>query len=799
MADKISLPGREDPKADILQLVHAWLSDRRNGQWLMILDNVDDDGVFFADDEDTLGTAQTSDITSYRRPLESFLPQTPNGTILITSRNKSAAINLVGAQGSVVQVEPMEEEDALALLKTRVPFDKSGEADAKMLVWALECIPLAITHAAAYIRTRAPTITMSSYLELFYKSEANQVHLLGKKGLQDLRRDRSIRHAAIATWQISFTQIQRTEQSAADLLALMSMFDRQGIPISLLQNSMNQLEFYDALAPLLSFSLVRAEIGKQSFEMHRLVQLSMRTWLEVDKQLSKWIKESLRVLVKVFPSGDYKTWPDCQVLVPHSKEVTGRLLGDQDDVWNQAKIASRTSWYLYLRGEYIAAEKVSRVAVEGREKVLGQEHPSTLNSISLLGTVLSGQGKDKEAEVIHRQALEGRERVLGQEHRSTLTSISKLGSVLLSQGKVKEAEVIHRQALEGRERVLGIEHPDTLTSIAHLASTFWKQARWKEAEELNVQVIEARKKALGEKHPDTLTSKATLASTFWSQGRWKEAEELFIQVVETRKTVLGEDHPDTLTGMADLALTYSNQGRWKEAETLFVQVVETLKRVRGPEHPDTLSSIDNLGSSYGSQGRWNEAEGLFIQVIETRKKVLGLDHPDTLSSIDNLGSTYGSQGRWKEAEELELQVMQRRKSILGLEHPHTLCSLDNLASTYGNQGRWKEAEELELHVISTSLKVLGPEHPETLSSMTNLASTLWNQGRWDEAEELTLRVLGIRKRVLGLEHPDTLFSIYNLGLTYRSQGRLKEVEELEARGEIKGVVSPAFFEANRPV
>jgi tetratricopeptide (TPR) repeat protein len=28
---------------------------------------------------------------------------------------------------------------------------------------------------------------------------------------------------------------------------------------------------------LLSFSLVRAEISKQSFEMHRLVQLSMRT------------------------------------------------------------------------------------------------------------------------------------------------------------------------------------------------------------------------------------------------------------------------------------------------------------------------------------------------------------------------------------------------------------------------------------------------------------------------------------------------------------------------------------------
>jgi hypothetical protein len=56
IADKIPIPGREDPKADILQLVCAWLSDRRNGQWLMILDNADDDSVFFAADEDGAGT-----------------------------------------------------------------------------------------------------------------------------------------------------------------------------------------------------------------------------------------------------------------------------------------------------------------------------------------------------------------------------------------------------------------------------------------------------------------------------------------------------------------------------------------------------------------------------------------------------------------------------------------------------------------------------------------------------------------------------------------------------------------------
>ena len=50
VADHLMILGREDTEANILQLVYDWLSDRRNGQWLIILDNVDVDGMLFADD-----------------------------------------------------------------------------------------------------------------------------------------------------------------------------------------------------------------------------------------------------------------------------------------------------------------------------------------------------------------------------------------------------------------------------------------------------------------------------------------------------------------------------------------------------------------------------------------------------------------------------------------------------------------------------------------------------------------------------------------------------------------------------
>jgi hypothetical protein len=47
IAERLELPGRNDPKTDVLRLVRNWLSDESNGQWTMILDNVDDIETFF--------------------------------------------------------------------------------------------------------------------------------------------------------------------------------------------------------------------------------------------------------------------------------------------------------------------------------------------------------------------------------------------------------------------------------------------------------------------------------------------------------------------------------------------------------------------------------------------------------------------------------------------------------------------------------------------------------------------------------------------------------------------------------
>jgi tetratricopeptide (TPR) repeat protein len=810
IAERVKIPGRKDPQENIFELVARWLRDDAMGSWLLVLDNLDDDVVLstpymMAEPKMLSGNSDGQ----LRRSLSVYLPQSKNGAILVTTRTRSVATKLVEPR-DVIAVDSMTTVEATMLLESKLD-GQADIGDLGELVHMLECIPLAIVQAAAYIQQKGSRYNVRKYIEEFQKNERRKTSLLNYEA-GHLRRDQEAKNSIVITWQISFDEIRDKCPSSADLLSLMSFFDRQGIPEEVLKVQVQKERtgdivrrdivrrdmvrrdmvrrdmvkrdedsneddgkdedddikdsgaseatsddtFEEDVDRLRSYSFVSVGDNGRTLDMHGLVQLATRKWLEMYGQDEKWRAQFSRKLNAVFPTGEHKNWGQCEMLFPHAKSAERQRPVEDKSVRQWAQLLRKAGWYAWAKGDYREAERMCEKSAGALRKVLGGEDVETSYSLGLLALVYRYQGRWTEAEQMFVQVVETRRRVLGEEHPDTLTSMANLASTYRDQGRWTEAEQMEVQVVETRMRVLGEEHPDTLTSMNNLASTYRNQGRWTEAEQMFVQVMETRKRVLGEKHPDTLTSMANLASTYRNQGRWTEAEQMFVQVMETRKRVLGEKHPDTLTSMANLASTYRNQGRWTEAEQMFMQVMETRMRVLGEEHPDTLTSIANLASTYRNQGRWTEAEQMFMQVMETRKRVLGEKHPDTLTSIANLASTYRNQGRWTEAEQMFVQVMETRKRVLGEEHPDTLTSMANLASTYRNQRRWTEAEKIEVQVMETRRRVLGEEHPDTVTSMNDLASIRQDHGRLSEAEKssylqsLTLYGTGSHKFVLEL-------------------------------------------------
>ena len=530
IADTVKVPGRRDPKADIFQLVSSWLRDESKGKWIMVLDNADDSTVV--------------------PKIFPYLPQSQNGSILITTRSRSAALGLV-EESEIIPVKPMEGEDAVTLFKKKLGTESNNPQLAELAA-ALEFMPLAIVQAAAYIKQRAPRYSPQQYLEEFHKNDKRKTSLLNHEA-GHLRRDPEAKNSILITWQISFDHLRDTRPSAADLLSLMSFFDRQGIPEALLRrestrestremgrgkdksnavegesssdekassSESNDNGFEDDIDMLRSYSFISIEGDGMSFEMHGLVQLATLKWLEAHGEAEKWKQQFIKNLHAVYPTGDPENWSKCQALFPHAKSAEMQRPCDKEMVEKWGAILCNAAWYTWAKGSYSEAERMSLKATKALLKVYGKENIEVLSCMGMLGIAYRYGGRWKEAEELEVQVMETRKRVLGEEHPSTLASMANLASTYRNQGRWKEAEELQAKELKICSRVLGEEHPDTLTSINNLAFTFKAQGRNDKAILLMEKCFQLRKKVLSAHHPYTASSLATLNG--WQAGEYRD-------------------------------------------------------------------------------------------------------------------------------------------------------------------------------------------------------------------------------------------------------------------------------------
>ncbi|GAB7349483.1 hypothetical protein MBLNU459_g0195t1 [Dothideomycetes sp. NU459] len=382
IADRLGLVKSDDHQADILQLVRNWLCEERNGRWVMVVDNADNAATFYDHHkEEPIG--QISAQSEKSRSLATFLPQTLNGSFLFTSRSEDVATQLTGHIRNVIKIGPMDEKEGMALLLKKLEGGacrKDDDTSNLLLLQALDYMPLAITQAAAYINRRGPLGSVEKYVKLFRKSEKSRMSLLNEVA-GDLRRDDSAYNSIIVTWQISFEQINDARPSAANLLSLMSFFNRQGIPGFLLQSWRTQYssgshtlsghssdasddsdkystcssdvsneddpEFVEDITTLRNYCLISVEKDDTTFEMHRLVQLSTRSWLKKHNRVDLWRGRFLAALSANFPTGDFENWEKCQALFPHAEAAEAEKPHDQESLHDLMIALKNAAWYAF--------------------------------------------------------------------------------------------------------------------------------------------------------------------------------------------------------------------------------------------------------------------------------------------------------------------------------------------------------------------------------------------------------------------------------------------------------------------
>jgi hypothetical protein len=289
VASVLGILGAEDGKEDAKKLVQRHLSKEIAGKWMLVVDNADNVEVVKGSDGE--------------KGILDYLPESELGLTVFTTRDKKTAHALAG--NSTLDVEKLNLVAASDLFKKMLTRKDLfyEEAIASKLLAELDFLPLAITQAAAYINVNP--VSVNEYVGHLRGTESNLVYIMSEE-MSDGTQYKHTVNAVAKTWLMSFEQIVRQDADAANLLQYMSCIEWKAIPRSILPAFEPEARMTTALGTLWSYSFITARDDSKKYDMHRLVHVAARVWLQQKGLMVETQKRALEHLSDIFPSDDYE-------------------------------------------------------------------------------------------------------------------------------------------------------------------------------------------------------------------------------------------------------------------------------------------------------------------------------------------------------------------------------------------------------------------------------------------------------------------------------------------------------------
>jgi tetratricopeptide (TPR) repeat protein len=203
------------------------------------------------------------------------------------------------------------------------------------------------------------------------------------------------------------------------------------------------------------------------------------------------------------------------------------------------------------------------------------ESREAMNTMHDLAWALLQQDRVAEAEALERKLMGMQRRVLGEDHPDTLATVSEL-AFTLCEGKINcdEGVRLNQEVLEKQKHVLGPEHRYTLVTMDNLALNLAKDGQLTEAEKLQQESLKIHLRAFGAENLSTINAMLNLGELQRDLGRFDDAKVQLSQALELELRVLGPDQPETAVTKYDLATVAVHDGLDEEALSLLRQSVD---------------------------------------------------------------------------------------------------------------------------------------------------------------------------------------------------------------------------------
>ncbi|RMZ48451.1 hypothetical protein AFCA_008715 [Aspergillus flavus] len=521
--------------------------EKQHHEWLLITDNADEASLLTSEGSIKGGKLGTATQAHKHQSILDYLPDCPHGSIIITTRDRVTGVRFTkSCAQNLIEVVSMTEAESASLIKSTATEQCPEDSEVDELAELLEHLPLAIVQAMSFIQENA--LTVGEYIELYNDSDETRMDLLCEP-FETLGRDTEVSNALATTLMVSINHIKERDTKVIGVLSLPAFLDHSHIPKSLLQKQLKKaLDLVKTLGTLKTLSLITPSRDKDSFSLHRLVQLVLRKWLIIKDDFEEKAIQAMDILLERSLS-TLRFIPEL-----HGEGLKKRRLYLQEGI----------AYCLWSQGRCNEAEELDILILEEKKQYFGRDHPETLESMASLASTYQNQGRWSEAEALDMYIVETRKKLLGPRHNLTLTSMANLASAYEYLGRLQEAETLRVEVLEERKSNFGEEHDSTIGAMASLGALYLDLGKMESAEVL-IRRSWSWRKNYGSGHQVTWLSAGTMAQLYRAQGEFQKAEDLSIETIRTIESALGPNHSLCLQSKSNLAGIYTEIREWDKA------------------------------------------------------------------------------------------------------------------------------------------------------------------------------------------------------------------------------------------
>jgi len=474
-----------------------------------------------------------------------------------------------------------------------------------------------------------------------------------------------------------------------------------------------------------------------------------------------------------------------------------------------------------LFGQHAAAEKLLTPLLVEMDAALGELHPHTLYAGHQLGFALRRQAKGLQASEQLQAVWSGRVNVLGQDHPLTLQTATLLVRQLRDARKFDEALIRAREIEAASARTDGVDSARHLSAFNAVAEVLMEKGELAEALKVQERAYLRLEQIApgGQAHE---SAQFTMAQILARLRRDREAEELFekinaqdqqryppghhlrwatlnglayirgeqrdyvaqLAILDRLERQVSQEVPATHPGLVSVrnnrAASLIQLGRIDDAIEVLTKIATSLANERPPNDEQLLRARAQLATAQANGGKLSLAISLHEEVLSLRTSVLPKGHPELANSWHSLGYALDRAGRHVEALKAYEQALEIRSARYTYAHPETLRSARALGGLLAEVGKLQDAATVYGKGLegAETLREFGQhaewlrqaDFAEVVGLYKNYARVLGKLGRWEEA----FRVIDLSKARTLRETTHRQVSVIS------SRLELSELQELAA-------------------